>query len=249
MTQSATAGEICRHVRRLPFGSLDELLQGQPPLILAPHPDDESLGCGGLIAAACAAEMPPLVVIVTDGTGSHPSSKQFPAPARRALREREAAKAVSWLELPDDRLLFLGLPDSGAPTEGSLFEDTVDIILQLARTYDCGSIFASWWHDPHCDHEATYLLGAAAAIQSGRRLLSYPVWGWTLPEDMPLEGRLPRGIRLDISAQMPAKRRAIAAHKSQHGKVITDAPDGFVLPPELLRNLDTHYEVYLGDIR
>jgi LmbE family N-acetylglucosaminyl deacetylase len=55
-------------------------------MVLAPHADDESLGCGGLIAELVAKARPPMIVILRDGTGSHPLSREIPgsAPARPA---------------------------------------------------------------------------------------------------------------------------------------------------------------------
>jgi LmbE family N-acetylglucosaminyl deacetylase len=54
-----------------------------------------------------------------------------------------------------------------------------------------------------------------------------------------------RGRRLDISAHLPAKRRAIAAHASQYGGIITDDPAGFQLPSDLLREFDSPWETFL----
>ena len=68
------AGRLHKHWRELPIGTLDDVIGPSAPLILAPHPDDESLGCGGLIAACCAAARPPVVAILTDGSQSHPGS-------------------------------------------------------------------------------------------------------------------------------------------------------------------------------
>ncbi len=45
-----------------------------PIVVLAPHPDDESLGCGALLAAAFAGKGA-RVVCLTDGSGSHPGSR------------------------------------------------------------------------------------------------------------------------------------------------------------------------------
>ena len=54
-----------------------------PTVVVAPHPDDESLGCGGLLALLRRAGVAVGAVLVSDGTMSHPSSVKFPAAARR----------------------------------------------------------------------------------------------------------------------------------------------------------------------
>ena len=84
----------------LPLVGIDTILQGRVPLILAPHPDDESLGCGGLIAQCCAAGTPPHVVILTDGCNSHPNSQTHPPERLRHLREEEAREALLLLGMP-----------------------------------------------------------------------------------------------------------------------------------------------------
>lgn len=240
---------IHRHMRSLPYAGLEQILQGRTALILAPHPDDESLGCGGLIAAACQKGLPPIVAIVTDGTGSHPSSRQFPPQALQALREREAEEAAGALGLGRERLVFLRLKDTAAPRHGATFDATVAALSSLAISNRCATIFAPWRHDPHGDHEATYFIAEAVARRSGARLVAYPVWGWTLGGDIDLADPLPDGVRLDIHPYLSAKRAAIAAHRSQHGLVVTDAPDGFCLPANLLAAFDVPYEVFLGACR
>ena len=80
--------------------ALDDIIGGGTCLILAPHPDDESLGCGGLIAACVAAGRPPLVAVLTDGAGSHPNSRTYPPDRLRAVRAQEVRTAVGMLGLP-----------------------------------------------------------------------------------------------------------------------------------------------------
>src|ERR1700744_5936492 len=82
---------------RLPEAGLDDLLGGGGAVIVAPHPDDESLGCGALIAAACAEGRPVRLVVLSDGVGSHPNSVRYPPSRLRALREVEVRKAASVL--------------------------------------------------------------------------------------------------------------------------------------------------------
>jgi len=221
----------------LPEASLATLLGGRRALILAPHPDDESLGCGGLIAAACAAGLPPAVVILTDGAASHPDSFSHPPARLAALREAEARQALDILGLPEERIFFVREPDTQLAAHAAIIELLVD----MARRQDCGVVIGPWAGDPHCDHETAAVIAQAVAIRAGIKLLSYPVWGWLRDgETAPVTG-----WRLDISAQLALKRRAISAHASQYGRVITDSPGGFSLPENLLAIAARPYEVFL----
>jgi LmbE family N-acetylglucosaminyl deacetylase len=231
-------------MRSLPLCDLDGIVGDYGVLILAPHPDDESLGCGGLIAECCARHRPPFVLILTDGAGSHPSSQKFSAGHLRAIREAEARAAVAALGLDDDRIGFLRLPDTAAPHEGKKFEEAVAAIVRVAERWGCRAIASPWRHDPHGDHLACHRMAQAAAARLGLRQIAYPIWGWTLPPDEEINDDVD-GARLDISAHLQAKRRAIAAHASQHGKVVTDDPNGFSLPEKLLEVFERPYEVFL----
>ena len=239
------AGELHRLWRALPFGTLDDVIGDGTCLIIAPHPDDESLGCGGLIAACCAAGRPPVVAVLTDGSGSHPNSRLYPPSRLAALREAEVTQAVRMLGLPAERLILLRELDTRAPSDGAPFDALVARLAQRAAAARCSSIMATWQHDPHCDHQAAARLGQATARACGIRHLGYPVWGWMLDDDQPIEETTVRGWRFDIGAHLPAKRRAIAAHASQHGQVILDDTQGFGLPNTLLRILDEPVETFL----
>lgn len=247
MSSTATilqAGYVLRHMRALPIAAFDAIAPGTS-LILAPHPDDESLGCGGLIAEAVARGRPPFVVCVTDGAASHPGSRDYP-PARLArLREAEMLAACEELGLAGDRVTFLKLPDAAAPWDGTAFDGAVARIVSLIRDHDVSAMFATWAHDPHCDHAATATLARRAARVAGITLKFYPVWGWLLPPDDAFGEPVPTGARLDITRHLPAKRRAIAAHQSQYTDLITDSPNGFRLPSRLLDVFDAPYEVFL----
>jgi LmbE family N-acetylglucosaminyl deacetylase len=212
---------------------------------LAPHPDDESLGCGGLIAACCDAGRPPIVAILTDGAMSHPESKLYPFDRLVRLREVEAGDAVSLLGLPRDRLMFLREPDTMAPRAGEAFDRVVDRLVGIVDRFDCSAIFAPWRFDPHCDHEAAAIIAAEVALRLRIRHIAYPVWGWTLPPDHVVNACTPRGWRLDITCQLDRKLRAIAAHRSQYGELITDDPSGFRLPPGLLQVFTRNFETFL----
>lgn len=240
-----TAEEVRAAMRSLPLRGLDDIIGRGCVLILAPHADDESLGCGGLIAEACACGRPPFVLTLTDGVGSHPRSATYPPERLRGVREDEARRAVAALGLRCTRIGFLALPDTKAPRTGAVFRRTVSTIVELARKLGCTAVAAPWQFDPHCDHVAAHCMAAAVARQVGVRHLAYPVWGWMLPPQRRLRTCV-AGSRLDVTRHLPAKRRAIAEHRSQLGKLIIDDPTGFCLPIELLSIFDIPYEVFLS---
>ena len=212
---------------------------------MAPHPDDESLGCGGFIAESCSRGRPPAVVIMTDGTASHPNSLTYPMDRLRVLRERETANALSALGLSADRLHFMRLRDSAMPPTGVLAEAAIAELRRLVRLYQCTTILAPWIHDPHCDHETTQMMVRAAISGLAVSLYSYPVWGWLLPPQQLLEDEVIEGWRLNITIHLDRKKRAIASHQSQYSDLIKDDPEGFRLPPELLSTFERPYESFI----
>ena len=239
------AGTVHVAMRALPEADLDAAVPGTA-LVLAPHPDDESLGCGALIAEACARGRPPLVVVATDGVGSHPNSTAYPPGRLRTVREAETLAAVAHLGLPPERVAFLRLPDTAAPSEGPAFDDAVAGLSTLAERFNCDAVLATWAHDPHCDHLACWRIAERTARRSGLELLAYPVWGWVIAADDEIACAPPHGVRLPVGRHAAAKRRAIAAHQSQYGDLITDDPTGFRLPDALLSAFRQPFEVLLS---
>ena len=239
------ATDVLGRMAALPFADVKAITGGKPTLILAPHSDDESLGCGGFISQACAAGEQIDVAILTDGTKSHPSSRSHPAARLKTLRETEAAQATSVLGLPEGRLCFLEYPDAAAPRYGARLAAAGERLARLLRDRGIGTVCASWRHDPHCDHLAAHRIVSHAARLTGCRHLSYAVWGWTLPPTTWLPRVPVAGVRLDIAGNLAVKRRAIACHKSQITGMISDDPAGFRLPQMLLDICDRPFETYL----
>lgn len=242
----ALSADVLARMATLPFADLEEILAPGPALVLAPHPDDETLGCGGLIAEACASGRELHVLVVTDGTGSHPGSRSWPAPRLKTLREQETIAAVQEFGLAPDHVAFLGVRDTQAPHQGDALDTAVARVAEHATRLGARTILATWQHDPHADHVAVSRIGSAAAKATGARLLSYPVWGWTLPADHALPDGPVRGWRLDVARHLSAKRRAIAAHRSQITDLIDDDPDGFRLQDEFVALFTRSFEVFLA---
>jgi LmbE family N-acetylglucosaminyl deacetylase len=206
----------------------------RPIVVLAPHPDDESLGCGGLLAHAFAGHGAH-VVLMTDGAGSHLGSRAWNAAQRAECRAQELDAAIRELGGTAADVTRLGLPDAGmADPSIPVLSIARAIAAQMSRL-GARCLFATAPTDPHCDHEATAEIARLAARLTGARLMFYPVWSrWKRPDFRTALAGMTE-YRLDTSAVRERKARAIAAHHSQHGTVFTDDDGGFVLDPEFVR--------------
>ena len=230
----------------LPVVGLDALAGAGGLVVVAPHPDDESLGCGGLIAAACTVGRSVRLVVISDGCGSHTHSALYPPCKLRALREAETLRAAAILGLDSGAVTFLRLPDAHVPSAGPQARDAADAVAEAARACAASAVFVTWRHDPHCDHTASAAIVALARPHlPGVRIYEYPVWGWTLPPETEV-GPAPEGLRLDVSAHRDAKLRAVAAHESQTTDLICDDPTGFRLEPDMIARLCGPYERFVA---
>jgi LmbE family N-acetylglucosaminyl deacetylase len=230
---------------KLPMCALGDLLGGSGAVIVAPHPDDESLGCGALIARMVAEGRPLRIVIVSDGAGSHPNSKSYPLQRLRELRESEARAAGAALGLDPSHIAFLGLPDRYVPAVGSDAEGAAAAIAAHARDANAGALFVTWRHDPHADHQAAYVIARLAQRRMPvLRLFEYSIWGRSLPSSAHVP-ETPKGWRLRGSATCARKRAAIACHRSQTTMLIDDDPKGFCLDPAHIARLERSEEIFL----
>jgi LmbE family N-acetylglucosaminyl deacetylase len=143
-------------------------------------------------------------------------------------------------------MLFRGLPDRFVPCEGEEAEAAIGVIADCVREVGAGSLFVSWRHDPHCDHEASYRIAREAQRRIGKvKLFEYVVWGHTLPPSTEV-GPIRSGFRLSVDQEVMEKKRcAIAAHRSQVTALIDDDPGGFLFSQIDLDHFDLPYEFFL----
>ena len=215
---------------------------GRGVLAVAPHPDDETLGCGGLLALAARAGAPVAVAYVTDGAASHPGSREWSPGRLAALRRAEARRACHVLGVVRPPL-HLGLPDGGTPGLGAAARaEAVATLARLVRSRRPGLVVTTWAGEPHCDHQFAYHLARKATRGTNARLAAYAVWTGLLGPAHDLPGVPP--LRLDVAPVLAAKRRALAAHRSQLGQVVRDDPDGFTLSPRHREAMLTPTERY-----
>ena len=216
------------------------LLNGRDALVVvAPHPDDETLGAGCLLHDAHATGARCRVVCLTDGSASHPGSRAWGRERIARARAAELDDAVAILA-PGAEVARLGWRDCGLPSGGVEAERAAE---RLGRLLPFGALVTvAWSRDPHVDHErAARLTGLAAAARPDLRRLEYPVWGRFDP-DAEAAGVLV----LDASAEARrAKRRALACHATQMTRLIDDDPDGFVMSPGHQAHFLDHPEVFV----
>jgi len=216
-----------------------------PLLILAPHPDDETLGCGGLIATASELRLRPRVAYLTDGAASHPGSRAWPPERLAAERHKEALEALRVLGVPAADVMFLGWPDA-APhkPDAAAFGESLATLVNAMRRAQVRSMWAPWGEESHGDHVAAASLAAAAARAANIIVMSYLVWGW---QDPRLTGAAGAGEiwTLDCPRTVPRRRRALSCHRTQTTSLIKDAREAFRIPPQLAALTERPAEVFL----
>lgn len=223
----------------LPERDAAALLHGRRRLLLlSPHPDDETLACGGLLRAACNAGLDVHLLAVTDGEACYPGDRHWTPDHLRTQRPSEVAQAFATLGV-QARIQRLGIPDGGVTANGAAVEAALRALLQPGDL-----VLAPWEQDGHPDHDSVGHAARTVTTLPGTRLLRYPVWAWHwLQADTrqaPFEA-----IRMPLAADTLAlKQRAIACFTSQLGtaQVPVLAP---ILPPHVVERFHRPFEVYL----
>ncbi len=166
-------------------------------LVLAPHPDDEAVGCGGYLAMLADGGTEITVVFVTDG-GLDASGCQNDSLAERRRRESQAAMAV----LAVQHAVWWGLPDGNltecAGPAGSVQRLIEDRAIELVLSPHPG--------EAHPDHAAVARLLADVTSSGGGEptVMTYEIWTPQLPDCV-----------VDITARMERKLQAVRAYESQ----------------------------------
>ncbi|QXI56656.1 PIG-L family deacetylase [Pseudomonas sp. OE 28.3] len=202
------------HMAQLPQISVEQLVPaGHRAVIIAPHPDDEVLGCGGLLQGLAMLDRQIQLISVTDGSASHPGSRRWPVERLSIVRPQESAQALHRLGLRMHSLQWLraGFADSQVAAR----EDELSAFIErYLKPTDV--VFTTWREDGHCDHEAAGRASAKAAQAVGATLYELPVWTWhwATPEDSQVPWQRARKIALTPEA-VARKRHAIHAFASQ----------------------------------
>ncbi len=223
-----------------PNAAIDTLCPGPTLAVIMAHPDDETIGCGMALHAAARSGRTIALVMLTDGEGSHPGSTRYKSHDLAALRRRELDAALTALGCRLTSITRLGLED-GASRFDDISPATRRGIANRLGQLETSSIWTNWQRDPHCDHETAGRFALQIAGDIGADCWSCPIWG-QIGDDVMTDGQV---VTFEDEAAKCAKRRAIAAYKSQMTAMIDDDPDGFVMPAQLVDHFSNSAEIFV----
>jgi LmbE family N-acetylglucosaminyl deacetylase len=172
-----------------------EAPEGSTFLIIAPHPDDEVIGCGGTVLKLTGAGAVVDVLMATTGAGVSDAHM-------RAVRRREAERAA--IRLGVRRMLSWNIPDNAV---GMRQEEATGALLELLDVERYDAVFLPSPLEIHPDHAATARIFARAQAGTTRDLpdcYAYEVWTPIIPNYL-----------VDISRVIEQKRAALAEYLSQ----------------------------------
>jgi LmbE family N-acetylglucosaminyl deacetylase len=217
-------------------------------LVVAPHPDDESLGCGGLVATLARTGSVLCFVFVTDGGASHPGSRAWPRKRVVDRRRGEALEALRRLNAGGAAANFLALADAAMPARGSAAWNEATVrFAKIIERFNPDLALVPWRRDPHCDHRASWRLtkDSFQLANAYPMVLEYPIWlnEFGEEQDRPRDDEA-RPVVFDIASVLEAKRAAIAAHLTQTTALIDDDPNGFRLTRAVIDRLAGPTERY-----
>ena len=212
-------------------------------IVVAAHPDDETLGCGGLIASAAARGLRVRIVVVTDGSDSHPRSASTNAERLRDRRGGEVREAVARLA-PEASITFLGFSDGQTREHRA---DITDALRAELHTAGAGTwIAVPWSGDGHRDHR---VVGEAAAVASPAEatVVGYPIWmwHWASPRSTDIPWAAARAVPL-TDRERRLKQHALQAFASQIEPLSPRAGDEAVLSAEMLAHFTRDREIFFA---
>lgn len=128
-------------------------------LVLAPHPDDDLLGCGGSMVKHVKNGNNVHVAYVTSGEAGLVGTYTHP----EKIREKEAVHAVKSIDIPAKNLYFLRQPDGFVVDTPGIINQLIHIIRECRPSV----VYIPHSQDAHPDHVATHVIGLKAILQAG----------------------------------------------------------------------------------
>jgi LmbE family N-acetylglucosaminyl deacetylase len=182
-------------------------------LVVAPHPDDDVIGCGGSIIKHVKAGKKVKIAYVTSGDAG---SLKYTKEELGRMREEEAPRGANILGVPADQLVFLRAPD------GYVEFHKQDLLIQMAsliRSERPGLVYVPHAKDAHKDHIATHEITVEAVGRAAAPCFQEcPGKPWSVEQVLGYEVWTPLaqvGYVEDISDCIEQKLAALREHKTQ----------------------------------
>lgn len=193
-----------------------------PVLVLAPHPDDETMGCGGTLALHAAQQDPIHALFVCSGIQGDPDG-YFPRESVTAIREEEARAAgavlgierFTFLGYPDNlseadfSAVFVGLPPGAEAQRRALVAGFAETLAGVVAAERPRTVYYPWAGELNPDHwaigQAVRLLRSTRPdLNAAANWMGYDVWTPSAPDTV-----------VDVSSTAETKRRAVRCYRSQ----------------------------------
>lgn len=229
--------------RRLLFRDLSN----HPAVVIAPHPDDETFGTGGMIAMKRQSGVPVHVIFLTEGSASHANCCTIAPDKIGHIRHEQSVEAGAFLGLQPDSLLWLGVRDGEIPGEDADgFEDAVIIISEKFDKIAPLEIYCPHPFDGLPDHEAASTIVRHAVLRANYsfEIIYYTIWAWyNTPSPMNHSFDCNKGWALDINSVLDRKAAALSCYLDS-----SPAPCGWPycgrLPAALLNSVRCPTEIF-----
>lgn len=205
------------------------LSRSGPVVIIAPHPDDETLGTGRLIMALRRAGIKPAFIMLTDGGGSHPQSAKWPSDRLTRLRQQELRRALGRLGISQPIIRHMRWRDGHLNEDGRVLR-----LRAVLNSFHAKTVLVTSPQDHHPDHKAAFAMALAAVDRRKMTLWSYAVWS-----------RMALRARKAFDAGRAQQHWAMKAHRSQIGDYIGDDPAGFSFTADMLAAILNTEERYV----
>lgn len=206
-------------------------------LVFAPHPDDETFGCGGLIAQKRAAGATVTVVILTDGQRGDQFLERPVDFNLNQYRKQETLRALASLGVPKSFIHFIDAIDGELGELDPIAKASfVHRIVNLISETSPQEVFVTHRLDGHADHIAGCQLVQRAIEESGRttELFQYLIWmPWIKPFLSLRLGKHEQFLRVHIAGVVEQKRLAIESYRSQFLSLPVGFQDQFEMNFEL----------------
>ena len=248
--------------------------QSKSIVVVAPHPDDETLGAGGLLYTCAQNGLDITVVLVTNGEAANTDE---PGLAARRLGELQAA--LRHLTPGGCRVMKAGLPDGKVAGHLEALTQLLETVVGRDST-----LVGPFEADGHTDHDAAGRACMRAATKLGVPLVRYPIWAWQQQSASAFLGTAASGQKCPLPNELNERksrlarvgrkrRRRLSADKVEpqaafsrklgrfplqsdaraaKGRAIAcyvsqieSGPHGAVVPPHVLQYFRRPYEVFL----